>query len=72
MKNVLLQIPRKVVEEKLLPKEHTKLPKLDTIKNYKLITKTGAAMYYKGGGWWYISGYSWDGDDVNALILEML
>ena len=26
---------------------------------------TGAVAYYKGGGWWLISGYAADGSDIN-------
>jgi hypothetical protein len=29
---------------------------------------TGAKAYYRGGGWWAISGYSWDGKDVDDVI----
>lgn len=29
---------------------------------------TGAKAYYLGGGWWRISGYSWDGGDVDKVL----
>lgn len=28
------------------------------------LTTTGAKMYYRGGGWWFVSGYAFDGADV--------
>jgi hypothetical protein len=29
---------------------------------------TGAKAYYRGGGWWVISGYAADGMDVDKII----
>lgn len=29
---------------------------------------TGAKAYYRGGGWWAISGYSSSGEDVDKVL----
>ena len=33
-----------------------------------LINKTGAKLYYRGNGWWRISGYVQDGHDTNKSL----
>jgi len=39
---------------------------LDLVTNGdKNLAHTGAAVYYLGGGWWRVSGYAWDGHDIN-------
>ena len=37
-------------------------------KNDSNLLITGAKAYYRGGGWWIISGYSQDGMDVTKII----
>jgi len=32
------------------------------------LTKTYAKVYYRGGGWYAISGYSHDGRDVHEMV----
>ena len=34
----------------------------------EILATTSAKLYYQGGGWWVISGYSYDGKDVDDLI----
>lgn len=38
----------------------------------KQLAKSGASIYYQGGGWWRISGYAHDNDDIKALKRIML
>ncbi len=71
MKSVKLQLRRDTVA-KLLAGGTTLPPVLDKIRDKKLLAFTGAALYYKGGGWWLLSGYSHDGSDVNELIIATL
>jgi hypothetical protein len=42
------------------------------VVNQEILAYTSAKLYYRGGGWWVISGYSHDGDDVNKLITEVV
>ena len=39
--------------------------KLDGSKN---LATTGAAVYYKGNGWWCVSSYAWDLKDAKDII----
>lgn len=39
--------------------------RLDGSKN---LATTGAAVYYKGSGWWYVGGYAWDLKDAKDII----
>ena len=39
--------------------------KLDGSKN---LATTGAAVYYRGGGWWNVFGYAWDLKDAKDII----
>ncbi len=70
-KSVKLQLRRNAVA-KLLANGTTLPSNLDKIRDEKLLAFTGAALYYKGGGWWTLSGYAYDGSDVNELIVAML
>lgn len=71
MKSVKLQLRRNAVD-KLLADGTTLPPILDKIRDKKLLAFTGAALYYKGGGRWLLSGYSRDSSDVNELIIALL
>lgn len=71
MKSIKLQLRRDAVA-KLLAGGTTLPPILDKIRDEKLLAFTGAALYYKGGGWWLLSGYAYDSSDVNELIIAML
>lgn len=71
-KSVLLQIRRAEVEAYLLAKGATLPARLDTIKNEKQASFSGAALYYKGGGWWLLSGYAHDARDVDELLIALL
>ena len=37
----------------------------------ELLLRTHAKAYYKGGGWWLISGYHADGTDVSISCQEI-
>jgi len=36
-------------------------------KNIEILLTTGAKAYYLGGGWWRISGYAPNGEDIPKL-----
>lgn len=33
---------------------------------------TGAKIYYRGGGWWKVSGYAHDGDDTQRVARRLI
>lgn len=46
---------------------------LDSIKGEALLTKTGAKMYYRGGGWWGVVGYhhaNWDVMELKEILIK--
>lgn len=36
--------------------------------NEQVLAFNDAALYYKGNGVWWISGYAWDGSDTNEVV----
>jgi hypothetical protein len=36
-----------------------------------ILTKTYSKLYYKGGGWYAVSGYAADGSDVHKLVNQI-
>lgn len=65
MKSVRIRAKRKVAEFTLYRDETINM---DGSEN---LTKTGAKIYYRGGGWWLVSGYDWDGTDVDQALFLM-
>lgn len=71
VKSVKLQLRRNAVA-KLLAGGTTLPTVLDKIRDKTLLAYTEAALCYRGGGWWLLSGYAHDGSDVNELIIALL
>ena len=46
-------------------------PEAVITKNQEYLTITGAKLYYRGGGWWRLSGYNWDGSDIFKLLANL-
>lgn len=44
---------------------------LETRKGHSNLLFTGAKAYPLGGGWWRISGYSYDGSDVEKILTKL-
>tara|TARA_R110002020_G_scaffold261264_1_gene475590 strand:- start:85 stop:333 length:249 start_codon:yes stop_codon:yes gene_type:complete len=66
MKSVRIRAKRSVAEA-VLYDEYEPI-RMDGSEN---LTKTGAKIYYRGGGWWLVSGYDWDGVDVDHALFYM-
>jgi len=66
MKSIKVRM-KHLVAEQMMANKATPI-----VVNVEILAYTGAKLYYKGGGWWLISGYSADNNDVDRLIKEVL
>lgn len=60
MKQVMIQNTLKNIQ-KAAPKARCKRGEPYSTLNY-------AKVYYRGGGWWIISGYHWNGKDTDESL----
>ena len=44
------------------------IPEEDLVSGREVLLLTGAKAYYRGGDLWLISGYAFDGKDVDAIV----
>ena len=64
-----LALMRHIAKDPLLfPSTHTD-PRLQD--GEALLTATHSKLYYQGGGWWYLTGYAADGEDINGLLTHL-
>ena len=42
-------------------------PRLDDA----ILTVTDSKLYYQGGGWWYLVGYAYNGEDVSRCLVKL-
>jgi hypothetical protein len=41
------------------------------IEDVEVLLSSGAKAYFRGGGWWDVYGYAYDGSDIEHVITKL-